>query len=166
MNEYSEFEIQESLRSFERVWQRAAGSASIPGPPPPVREDKGNLSSLLRGEAAAAKMAGDLACRLSGGDRAVMIRHQAAARRRLRRLRGELFLQDGIRNQQTPPAGKKSRLLDDLRDAYRGDLRCAKAYEQAAAEASDPEQKALFLRYAGQRRAEAGEKRSLILNRF
>lgn len=160
--------IKESLDSFPAVWQRVTCRESIAAgqPPAPAFDEDEALRIFLHDETCTANSAASLSRQFQGDGRAMLQRHAADAKRRLRRLRAEYFIRTGA----TPPA------LDDcpgvtgkmasLRAMFLRSNDIAERYAQAAEQTGSPELRELYGAFAADERRCAQELRALLIESF
>ena len=161
--------IRESMDGFQDVWRRVTGKpdpADETPVPPPAAAGADPLLAFIEEEANAAWESGTLARMFQGEARAVLTRHSAEGKRRLRRLRAEYFIASGRTapedGRRPMPAGK----LDCLRELYLGACGLADRYEKAAGRTTDPALREMYTAFAADSRRRAGELRALLIANF
>lgn len=142
-------EIRESLKNFDRVWQRVSGADGGAALPPA----EGNEADRLRRFVLDASGAGEyyrlMARRTKGGAQKQLLAMAAEERKMLGRLQMEYFLLTGDTLTPKTPGPSREGLLSQLRRCYMNEGLVARAAAAAARNCSRETLAALYRENAG-----------------
>ena len=169
--------VQTVLDSFRGVWERVEGTqTTVPQPDSdpkavdrydirtPHHEDC--LRDLIETAAESAMYDRALACRCRSASRTMLLDHAAQAAHRASCLRGEYFVQYGVRHCPPESCPRLGDTLTALREGMLRDEAAAKAYRRAAEHMGDKELKSTLEHFACEADTAAAEKRRMILRCF